>query len=317
MRIGIDIMGGDYAPEETIKGALLSLKEFDSEDKLILLGDEQTIKAKIEENSREFKDIDDSLYEIVHTSEVIDMGENQLRAIAHKQDSSIVRGLQMVDNKELDGFGSVGNTGALFVGALQIVKNIPNVTRPAIFTFIPKEAGKYGILIDAGANADCKPENLKQFGILGSIYASELLEMSNPKVGLMNIGEEKTKGNMLSQSAFVLLNEEKQINFVGNIEGRDLFNEKADIVVCDGFTGNIALKVAESIVNLLQKEEDIASHLERFDFVNYGGTPILGINSPILVGHGISNAKAIYNMIESTKKIIKTNLFEKLKVAFN
>jgi len=190
------------------------------------------------------------------------------------------------------------------------------VIRPCITSVLPKENGSVGLILDVGVNADCKPDVLFQFAILGSLFAENVYGLKNPKVGLLNIGEEKGKGNLLTQAAYQLLEDNDDINFIGNVEGRDLFNEKADVIVCDGFTGNVVLKQAESFFAILAKRNLLDNYFKRFNYENYGGTPVLGVSGNVLIGHGISNDKAIKNMILLGKDLIHSNLTKKIKTAF-
>ena len=310
MKIGIDIMGGDYAPNEVVLGVIQSLPELEGDTRLVLFGDEVAIKDLF---SRENADI--SLVDIVHTTEVIGMDEQATRAIAGKPDSSISRGFEYLKSGKIDGFASAGNSGAMMVGAMFSVKTVPGILRPAISSVIPKEDGSWGLFLDAGANADCKPEHLQQFAILGSLFLEHVYGVPNPKVGLMNIGEEEEKGNMLCQATHPLLKNTREINFIGNIEGRDLFNDKADVIVCDGFTGNVILKLAESFYSLIKRRKIKDEYFDRFNFENYGGTPVLGVNAPVIIAHGISNARAIKNMIHITRKVTAAGLTEKIAQA--
>jgi glycerol-3-phosphate acyltransferase PlsX len=216
---------------------------------------------------------------------------------------------------KIDSFSSAGNTGAMLVGAVFSVKPVPGVIRPAVATNVPKLKSGFGIMLDVGANADCKPEVLAQFGVLGSLYAEHVYHISNPKVGLMNLGEEEEKGNVLTQSTFPLL-QKSDINFIGNIEGRDLFNDKADVIVCDGFTGNVMLKLAETFYILTLKKGFKDEFFDRFNYEQYGGSPILGVNAPVLIGHGISNPEAIKNMILLSRTMIESHFVDKIKEAF-
>ena len=226
-------------------------------------------------------------------------------------------GFQLLADGKIDAFISAGNTGVMMVGVFYTIKAIEGVLRPTISTVIPKVQGGYGLLLDVGLQADCKPENLLQNAILGSIYAQNILEIENPTVGLINIGEEEGKGNLLSQAAYKLLKENESINFIGNIEGRELLTGKADVMVCDGFTGNIILKLGESIFDIA-KSRNLAEddYFQRFNFETYGGTPILGVDKPVIVGHGISTAIAFKNMILLAVKMIETKLLEKMKEKF-
>src|SRR5690606_1844161 len=235
MNIGLDMMGGDFAPFEAVKGIQLYLSELvDSPANLFLIGDETQINKHLKDLN-----VDSTNLTIVHASQVIDMHESPTRALKEKPESSISIGFQQLASGNTDAFISAGNTGAMLVGAMFSLKIIEGVLRPTIATIIPKEDGKTGLLVDVGINVDCKPEDLNQFAIMGSVYAKLMLGIENPRVGLINVGEEEGKGNMSVQAAYPLLKENKQINFIGNIEGRDILFGKADVMVCDGFTGNI------------------------------------------------------------------------------
>ncbi|HLG36236.1 MAG TPA: phosphate acyltransferase PlsX [Bacteroidia bacterium] len=307
MKIGIDVMGGDYAPQETVRGAVLSRAELPDSVELVLIGD----SIEIHKLLKEYK-ADTTQYTIVHANDVIGMGDNPARAVVQKPDSSISIGFRMLKDGEIDSFASAGNSGAMLVGAVLSVKMIPGIIRPCLSSIIPKENGGLGFILDVGANADCKPEMLQQFAIIGSLLAEYVYHIPKPKVGLMNIGEEDEKGNTLSKESFQLIKNLKDINFVGNVEGRDLFNDKTDVIVCDGFTGNVILKLAESFYFLLRKHHFNNDYFERFNYENYGGTPVLGVNAPVIIGHGISNAKTIKNMILFSKEIIDARLSEKI-----
>jgi len=311
MRIGIDIMGGDYAPLETTMGAVLARKELPSDVELVLIGDREAIQGILKDKGE-----DSSSYKIVHAPDVIGMGEHPTKAISQKPHSSIAIGFGMLKEGHIDAFASAGNTGAMLVGSMFSVKAIPGIMRPSLTTIVPQEDGSIGILLDVGANADCKPEVLQQFAVLGSLLAQHVYNIPSPKVGLMNIGEEEEKGSIVSQAAHQLIKNTSEINFIGNIEGRDLFNGKANVMVCDGFTGNIILKMAESFYEMVIKRGVKNDYFERFNYENYGGTPILGINSTVVIGHGISNAKAIKNMILLTREVTEARLAEKIKEAF-
>ena len=217
---------------------------------------------------------------------------------------------------EIDGFASAGNSGAMLVGSFYTVKAITGVIRPSITSVLPKENGSVGLILDVGINVDCKPDVLYQFGILGSLYAEHVYGVKNPKVALLNIGEEEGKGNLLTQSTYQLMKDSEDFNFVGNIEGRDLFNDTADVIVCDGFIGNVVLKQAEAFYVMTRKRGIEDEYFARFNYENYGGTPVLGVNGAVVIGHGISNGKAIKNMILHTAEVIQVNLSEKIKQAF-
>ncbi len=311
MRIGIDIMGGDFAPKATTLGAILALNEVPSDCRIVLIGDEPMTKSILAE-----KGVDASLFDFIHADQVIEMGEHPTRALSQKPNSSLSIGFQMLKEGSIDAFASAGNSGAMLVGSMFSVKTIPGMNRPAICSYLPKENGGFGVILDVGANADCKPELLVQFAILGSLVAEILFGIKNPKVGLLNIGEEAEKGNILTQATYPLLKETANINFIGNIEGRDLFNDKADVIVCDGFTGNIVLKLSETFHDMTAGKGMDAPFFARLNYENYGGSPVLGVNAPVVVGHGISNDIAIKNLILLAKEMMSTNLTEKIKAAF-
>ena len=311
MKIGLDIMGGDYAPHSTLHGALLASKQLSTEEKIVLIGDSNVAKEILQQNNAEL-----SLFEFIHADDQIAMNEHATKAIRKKPNNSISVGFEALKNGEIDVFSSAGNSGAMLVGSMFSVGPIKGVIRPCITSVLPKENGSVGLILDVGVNADCKPDVLFQFAILGSLFAENVYGLKNPKVGLLNIGEEKGKGNLLTQAAFQLLEDNDDINFIGNVEGRDLFNEKADVIVCDGFTGNVVLKQAESFFTILAKRNLLDNYFKRFNYENYGGTPVLGVSGNVLIGHGISNDKAIKNMILLGKDLIHSNLTKKIKTAF-
>lgn len=305
-------MGGDYAPTATVLGAIAAQAHLSNNQHLVLIGDKEQITPILNE-----QDFNPDHFEYIQTTEVIGMGEHPTKAIVQKPNSSISVGFQMLKEGTLDSFASAGNTGAMLVGAMFSVKAISGVLRPAISTIIPKLKGGFKIMLDAGANADCKPEHLVQFSILGSLYAKHVYQIDEPQVGLMNLGEEAEKGSLLTQATYPLLKENSFINFFGNLEGRDLFNEKADVIVCDGFTGNIMLKLAESFYVLTLKKGIKDEFFDRFNYEQYGGSPILGVNAPVIIGHGISSPEAIKNMILQSKNMIESQVIEKFKKAFS
>lgn len=308
MNIGIDMMGGDFAPLEAVKGIAQFLNEQESDIRLILVGD----KEKINPLATEYNLSPDHI-QIVHAEEIIGMNEHPTKALKEKQKSSIAIGFRLLASGKMDAFISAGNTGAMLVGALFSIKALEGVLRPTISTIIPKENGGTGLLLDVGLNADCKPEQLNQFAIMGSVFAQTILGIENPKVGLINVGEEEGKGNLLCQATYPLLKENKHINFIGNIEGRDILMDKADVMVCEGFTGNIILKLAESLYDITQNKHIQNEYFDRFNFEIYGGTPVLGVNKPVIIGHGISHDKAFKNMIVLAQKMIDKNVMERMK----
>ena len=312
MRIGIDIMGGDYAPQKTVHGAILAQKDLPKGTEIVLFGGKEDILSELKSFN-----ISSNTFEIVDCPEVIEMGEHAIKGIKQKTKSSISVGFHYLATGKIDGFASAGNTGAMFVGGFYSVKAITGIIRPCISSVLPKENGGVGILLDVGANPDCKADVLYQFGILGSLFAQHVCGIKSPKIGLLNLGEEKTKGNMLTKAAYELMESSEDYNFIGNIEGRDLFEEDSDVIVCDGFTGNIVLKQAESFYNLMKKRGYDDEYFNRFNYENYGGTPILGLNKTVIIGHGISNEIAIKNMITLTKDVVEADLSTKIKEILN
>jgi len=304
-------MGGDYAPKANVLGAIAAHPLLSPDEQLVLIGDTQQIKPILIENG-----FNPDHFEYVHTEEVIGMGEHPTKAIVQKPNSSISIGFNLLKEGKLDSFASAGNSGAMLVGAVFSVKTIPGIIRPCLSTFLPKLSGGVGLMVDVGANADCKPDTLLQFGILGSLYAENVMGIKSPKVALMNIGEEDEKGNMLSLATFPLMKDTNLFNFVGNVEGRDLFNDKADVIVTDGFTGNVMLKLAESFYVLTLKRKMKDEFFDRFNYENYGGSPVLGVNAPVVIGHGISSPLAVKNMIMQSRDMITTGLVAKIQAAF-
>jgi glycerol-3-phosphate acyltransferase PlsX len=309
MRIGLDVMGGDFAPDAVIEGAVDSLRHLAGDDKLVLIGDKNPIYAKLSELKA-----DQSNVEIVHTSQVIEMGDIPSRAYSQKPDSSIAVGYRMLKDGEIDGFCSAGNTGAMLVGASYTVNVIPGVFRPALATIIPRVDNRNAVILDVGLNPDSKPDVLMQYGILGSMFARYVLEIENPTVKLLNIGEEESKGTPAVKAAYELMKGHPLINFKGNIEANDLFRERmADVIVCDGFVGNVVLKQTEAFFIIIKSMNLQDSFFERLDFENIGGTPIVGINANVVIGHGNSRRKAIMNMILQTLAVVHVDLAQKIK----
>jgi glycerol-3-phosphate acyltransferase PlsX len=306
MKIGIDMMGGDLAPLEILKGIQQYLRQ--GKAHIVMTGDEELLK-----NQLPGYDLPHNSFSLVHAPQVIGMHEHPTKALKEKQQSSIAVGFHLLATGKTDAFISAGNTGAMLVGSLYALKPIEGVLRPTIGTIIPKENGSTGLLLDVGLNSDCKPEQLNQFATMGSVYAQNILGIENPKVALVNIGEEEGKGNLLAQSAYTLLKENSHINFVGNAEGRDLLIDKADVMVCDGFTGNIILKLAESLFDITRRKGINHEYFDRFNFENYGGTPVLGISKPVVIGHGISKSLAFQNMILLAEKMIEKDIMKKLQ----
>ncbi len=261
-------------------------------------------------------EVEPSLFEIVHTSQVIEMSDHPAKAFSQKKDLSIAVGYGMLESGLIDGFASAGNTGAMMVGASYTVNVIPGVFRPALTAFVPDVSGRTSIILDVGINPDAKPDVLLQYGILGSVYAKYVLGIESPEVGLLNIGKEESKGSSAVKAAYELLRESPEINFKGNIEGHDLFTgEMTDVIVCDGFVGNIVLKMAEKIYLITKAKGLKDSFFDRMNFEVFGGTPVVGINANVVVGHGISNRKAITSMVLQTRDVVHADLARKIKEA--
>lgn len=312
MKIGIDIFGGDFAPNATLAGAVLAKRELPQNAVIVLLGDKDSILSGLSALN-----VDAGDFEIVHAPEVITMHDHPTKAIPQKPNSSISIGFDMLAKGELDAFASAGNTGAMLVGSIYKVNTVPGVLRPCITSVLPAIDGTQSIILDVGANSDCKPDVLVQFAQLGSLYSQHVYGIENPRVAMLSIGEEDSKGNLATVTTNKMLSEMADINFIGNIEGRDLFFGKADVVVCDGFTGNIVLKQAEGMYALLRKRGLKDEYFDRFNYESYGGTPVLGVNGNVIIGHGISNDIAIKNMIIHAHEVAVSGLSSKINKAFN
>lgn len=312
MKIGFDIMGGDYAPEAAIDGVRQFLEENqDPEVQLLLIGSQ--------ERAGPFLPALDGLshrFQFVDAPEVIGMNEHPTRALKEKPRSSIAMGFGLLQAKKADAFISAGNTGAMMVGAMYTVKTIDGIIRPTIASPVPKPDGQYSLLLDVGINSDCKPEHMLQFAQLGSLYVKHVYGVENPRVGLMNIGEEEGKGNLLCQSTYPILKAAEDIHFIGNMEGRDVFADKADVIVCEGFVGNVILKLAESVHTIFTSRNIRDSFLDGFNYEVYGGTPLLGVNAPVIIGHGISQGLAFKNMIEAARRIVAARLISRFQAHF-
>lgn len=309
MRIGIDIMGGDYSPEATVSGTFLARKEIPDDTEFVLFGEKESIIRSCSDNGFGLNGM-----EIINTIENISMKDHPYKTFFSKRNSSIYKGFQMLKSGEIDAFCSAGNTGAVMVGASQVINSIPGIIRPAIAVNLPKLNSLPTVLLDVGLNPDSRPDVLFQYGILGAAYFTSQHRIKDPKVGLINIGSEEEKGNLASKSAFQLMAENNEYDFIGNVETDTIFNETiANVLVCDGFVGNIIIKQAEGFYRLIKKKEIDDSFFNLFNFENFGGTPVLGINKPVVVGHGISNDRAIKNMILHTWEITENNLVNNIK----
>ncbi len=312
MRVGIDISGGDFAPMANIKGAILAKQLLGEKVEIILIGNSDEILLSLKQENAKVSD-----FEIKNAPDIITMLDHPARAFSKKPESSIAVGFEMLSKGLLDAFASTGNTGAMLVGAIYKINTVPGIFRPCITSTLPAVDGSKTILLDVGSNADCKVDVLYQFAVLGALYSQIVYGIQNPRVALLNIGEEETKGNLLTQAAYKLFMESDEFNFTGNIEGRDLFVGKADVIVCDGFTGNIVLKQAEGLYSLLKDRGLNDEYFERFNYENYGGTPILGIKGNVIIGHGISNEIAVKNMLMHAFDVAKSKLATKINEVFN
>ena len=312
MKIALDAMGGDYAPQAIVEGALLACEGLPADVEIVLIGQEKAIQDLLHSPTYTSAPIS-----VVHAAEVIEMAEHPTKALTQKTNSSIAIGFGLLKAGRVDAFCSAGNTGAMLVGSMFSVKAIEGVQRPSIASHFPKEDGRYGVILDVGANADCKPEVLDQFAELGSVYAKSVLGIANPRVGLMNMGEEEQKGNILAQATHQLLKANPRIQFIGNLEGRDVYSDKADVIVCDGFTGNVILKLAESIYDIFYRRGVRDEYLDKYNYEAIGGSPILGVNGNVVIGHGVSSPVAVKNMLLQARKMVESKLHLKIKQAFN
>jgi glycerol-3-phosphate acyltransferase PlsX len=329
MRIAIDAMGGDFAPQAIVEGAYLYQKETNVSNEIVLIGN----RLLIEEKLNIHKNWQEKKISIVHTEEKIEMNESPTEALKKKKNSSMLLGINLHKQKEVNAFVSAGNTGAQMAASLIQLGRIPGVARPAIGAFLPSEKGMV-FLIDVGANVDCKPIHLYQFGVMAEIFVEHIFTHSNLLIGLLNIGEEEKKGNEVSQAAYHLLKNDLK-GFIGNIEGRDILKGPVDIIICDGFVGNIVLKFAESVMGVLSKsiKRNLGSNLfinlgallvkpafseikKRYDYQEYGGVPLLGVNGISIICHGNSSAKAIKNAIHVAQKMGMEKVNEQIIEAF-
>lgn len=301
MRIGLDILGGDFAPKACFEGVQLFLNEY-QKPKVFLVGPPEEIQEGIR-----LYNLDVSRIEIVPAQEQITMHDHPVQAFKQKPNNTIAVGYGLLKHKAIDAFISAGNTGAMLVGASFMLPLINNVPRPTVGTYFPQKQG-YAYLVDAGLNMDCKPEYLVGFAQLASTYMRTLHNIEQPRIGLLNVGEEASKGNALTKQVYELLSA-SNLNFVGNIEGRDLHNNKVDVIVCDGFTGNILLKHAESIYEFFKDQPGS----ELFNYELYGGAPVLGVDGLAIIGHGISNALAFKNMLIKSVEMVEKQLISNIK----
>ncbi|MCP9770119.1 phosphate acyltransferase PlsX [Lacihabitans sp. LS3-19] len=310
-KIAVDAMGGDFAPKAVIEGAILATSELPEDYQIVLIGKQDAMLEVI--HDLEFRK---DAIEMIFTNDVIEMHEHPTRAFSQKPNSSIGVGFKLLKEGQVSAFCSAGNTGAMMVGSLFTLRTIGNLQRPPIAGYFPLKNGQYSLMLDIGANADCKPEVLMQFAELGSLYAKFALNIENPKVGLLNIGSEEEKGNTVAQAAYQLLKNNKKVNFIGNIEGRDLFDGHADVIVTDGFTGNVMFKMGESLYEYCATQGINDQLINRMNYEVAGGSPIIGVNGNVIVGHGISTPLAIKNMILLAQKQIESKVVDKIKEVF-
>ena len=310
--LAVDAMGGDFGVEITIPACCDFLQDH-PDTKVIAIGSAQAIEQSIHNCNPNLLD----RFQILGASEIVLMDDPIEIALRRKKDSSMRVAIEQVQEGKADAVISAGNTGALMAISRYILKTLDGIDRPAIATAIPNELGRGTTVLDLGANADCEPIHLLQFAQMADVMLRVVNGNPNPSIGLLNIGEEDSKGNLLSIAAYKLLSETDEINFIGNIEGRDIFTGVADVIVCDGFTGNIVLKEAEGIFTLMKKRGIKDEYFDRFNYENYGGTPVLGVKGNAIIGHGISNDIAVKNMLLHAHEVVSSNLAVKINEAFN
>jgi len=313
MRIGIDMMGGDFAPGSNIRGSILALVTLPEDVEIVLIGDKEILKKYTDEHQ-----LDVSALSLIHTPDKVGMDEHPLKALKAKPGASVFLGHRLVLDGTIDGFCSAGNSGAMLVGAMQIITPIPGIIRPAIAAPIPNLEGPPSVMLDVGLNPDARPDVLYQYGAIGTIYSKLVHGIIEPNVVLLNVGQEESKGNMVTRSAYQLMKETSEYNFIGNIEANELFvSERANVIVTDGFVGNMMLKEAEAFYRVVSAKGICNGYFEMFNFENFGGTPILGVNAPLMIGHGISTEKAIQNMLLHIYEIIGTDMVNRIKQELN
>ena len=306
MRIGLDVMGGDFAPEAIVKGAVLAKKELAEDDQIVLFGRKGDIFRILESEHNYASD-----FVIVDCQEVLDMHDSPIKAFRSKPNSSISVGFGYLKAGKIDSFASAGNSGAMLVGTIGMIGLIEGVSRPCLAALLPKATGGLTVLLDVGVDTDAKPETLYQFGILGSYYAEYALGVNNPKVALINIGEEEGKGNLQSKAAYELM-KDAPYNFIGNAEPGEIYKNNADVIVCDGFVGNLLMKNIEAFAHAMVKRGLTDEYIKRFNYEIYGGLPLLGANKVVIIGHGISNDKAVKSMVLQSKNIFKSGILNRL-----
>ena len=323
--IAVDAMGSDRAPKPEIEGVILAARHYGV--KVLLVGPEQQLRSELAHHpsARELP------IEVVNATEVIGMHEKAAQTVRTKKDSTMRVGVKLVKSGEAAGFVTAGNTGAAMATAKMVLGVLPGVDRPALAAVFPTSAGKASIMVDVGANVDSKPQNISQFAIMGEIYYRTIFGVKRPSVGLLSIGEEETKGNELTRQAYALI-KELPVNFIGNVEGRDLYNGRVDVIACDGFVGNVALKISEGIaeafsyllkeslkstitsqVGYLLSRKAFVDFKKRVDYSEYGGAPLLGLRGVAIVGHGSSNANAIKNAVRVAKQFAESGINSRIE----
>ncbi|WP_080059597.1 phosphate acyltransferase PlsX [Spirosoma aerolatum] len=313
MKIAVDAMGGDFAPEAIVEGVIQAAAELPEDVAIVLIGKQAIIQALLDKHNASAL----TSIELVNADDIIDMSEHPTKALSQKPNSSIGIGFKLLKDKQVDAFCSAGNTGAMHVGALFSIKAIEGIMRPCIAGFVPQITGGHAVMLDIGANADCKPEMLAQFGEIGSIYAQYTFGIDQPRVALMNIGSEEQKGSLVAQAAHQLLKDNRRINFVGNIEGGDFFDGKADVIITDGFTGNAMFKLGESFYDIASRRGIRDEFLDKTNYESVGGSPILGVNGNVIIAHGISSPLAIKNMIGLAIRQVESNAYIKIAQALS
>jgi glycerol-3-phosphate acyltransferase PlsX len=308
MRIALDAMGGDFAPKAPVLGAIEALGLLPPEDEILLVGLTHEVQRVITAAGFQSPRL-----HIVDAPEVIGMDEAPTVALSHKRQASIPKGYQLLKQGDADAFIGAGNTGAMLVGAVYTLHTIPGIIRPCIPALIPRSSGGFSLILDVGSNPDAKPDVLYQYAVIGSLYARMVMGIPSPKVALLNIGEEEEKGNLLTQATHRLMKGSPDFNFTGNIEAREIFSDKADVIVCDGFTGNIVLKQTEGFYDMLREHKVTDPFFDQFNYELYGGTPILGVNGIAMIAHGISGPAAFRNMFAEIRKIYLSGLVKEMQ----
>src|SRR5213082_2440617 len=327
--VAVDAMGSDRAPKPEVEGAILACRHYDVQ--VVLVGREAEIREELKREIEKHPTVKNLPIDVVHATQVIGMSEKAAHAVRSKRDSSMHVGLRLVREGQAAGFVSAGNTGAAMATAKMILGALPGVDRPALAAVFPTALGTAAILLDVGANVDCKPDNLCQFAVMGEIYCRQMLGIRRPRIGLLSIGEEESKGNELTREAFQLL-KQLPLNFVGNVEGRDLYNGKVDVIVADGFVGNVALKTSEGVAKLVRatlkeslkatitrqvgyllSRSAFADFKKRLDHTEYGGAPLLGVKGVCFITHGSSNANAIKNAVRVAAEFAERKINDKIE----